>query len=226
MVSLVPGALDQGPTPSERYKQVGRPQKFPVAEGDALWKAGDLVAPLAWPESMVGKTAFLTDFGLTRRIGAPRSDNWLPPTSYCPPELFHNGFEPTYQSDMWGFMCIFTFLMTNHKPFVGFGICDTLDFMRDTLGPMPREWEGRFKWSSDSSEEEPYGWYDQSRGPKFSLETILDRDREDLVGSRERELILEVMYKGFRYQPLQRLTAQQLLDDASFLELMSMYGIE
>lgn len=75
MLGLVPGALDQGPTPSERYKQVGRPQKFPLPSCDFVWRAGDLVAPIEWPSSIVAKTAFLSDFGLTRRAGSPVTDD-------------------------------------------------------------------------------------------------------------------------------------------------------
>lgn len=55
---------------------------------------------------------------------------------------------------------------------------------------------------------------------------MLDRCRDDLVGTRERDLILDVLEKGFRYEPSERITAQQLLSNASFLELMSIHGVE
>lgn len=99
--------------------------------------------------------------------------------------------------------------------------------MTRELGPLPREWEGRYKWPLHYPDEERCKWYDQSRGPRgLFFENFVDRCREDLVGSRERELIVEVLYKGFRLQPSERLTAQQILEDTAFLELMSIHGIE
>ncbi|KAG8164073.1 hypothetical protein KVR01_005991 [Diaporthe batatas] len=225
MVSLVPGAFDQGPTPTERYKQVGRPEKFPMPVSDMIWRPGDLVSSIEWPWSMVGKTAFLGDFGLTRHIDSPATDHALPPFHCCPPELFHEGFEPTYESDMWGFMCVFTTLMTAFSPFDTYDKSGTLGSMFDMLGPLPQEWKGRYRWPNHYPEEERSKWYDDSRVPEDSLEGLLGRTREDL-GPRERELILDVMHKGFRYQPSQRIGAQQLLDDDSFRELMSIHGIK
>ncbi|ROW11120.1 hypothetical protein VMCG_00957 [Cytospora schulzeri] len=223
MLGLIPTALDQGPTPSERYKQVGRPQKFWYDFG---WRSGDLVAPIEWPKSMINQSAFLGDFGLAKRAGSPLTDDYLPPRACCAPELFHKGFEPNYASDMWGFMCIFYTLMTGWSPFTGWSDSGTLGCMTRELGPLPREWEGRYKWPDHYPDEERT-WYDQSRSPRaFFFEDSLDHCREDLVGTRERELIVEVMRKGFRYQPLQRITAQQLLEDTSFLELMSIHGID
>lgn len=227
MIGLIPGALDQGPTPSERYKQVGRPQKFPLPTCDFVWRPGDLVAPIEWPSSMVGKTAFLGDFGLMKRADSPVTDDYLPPLTCCPPELLHKGFEPTYASDMWGFMCIFHTLMTNYTPFSGWSDSGPLGFMTHELGPLPQEWEGRYQFPWHYPDAERDKWYDQSRSPRGSFfERFLDRCRKELVGSRERELIVEVMYKGFRFQPAERPTAQQLLEDPSFRELLSTHGIE
>lgn len=119
MVGLIPGALDQGPTPSERYKQVGRPQKFPMSMCDYIWRPGDLVGPIRWPSSMVDKAAFLCDFGLMKRAGSPLTDDYLAPFSWCAPEILHEGFELTYESDMWSFMCVVHTLILDHNPFSG-----------------------------------------------------------------------------------------------------------
>lgn len=226
MLGIVPGALDQGPTPSERYNQVGRPQKFPLPTCEWIWRPGDLVAPIQWPSNMVAKTAFLSDFGLSMRAGSLITDDCLPPLPCVSPELFHEGFGHTYESDMWGFMCVFATLMTNSSPFDGWSASGPLGCMARVIGPLPREWDGRYKWPRHYSEEERRKWYDQSRTPDYPLEALLDLSREDLMGSKERELILDVFHKGFRYQPSERVTAQQLLDDASFQELMSIHGIE
>lgn len=229
MLGLVPGALDQGPTPSERYKQIGRPKKFPLPECSFVWRPGQLVAGLTWPAHMVAKTAFVGDFGLTKKASSPLLDDNRQPEEFRPPELFHEGFEPTYGSDMWSFMCVFHALITGDGPFFGgwyeHGV---LGSMASTLGPLPPEWEGHYKWPKYYSDEERQKWYDQDRALVVSrtLESYVDDGRPDLAGSRERELILEVMRKGFRYKPEERITAQGLLNDASFVELMAMYGIE
>ncbi|ROV91869.1 hypothetical protein VMCG_09214 [Cytospora schulzeri] len=227
MLGLIPGALDQGPTPSERYKQVGRPQKFPLAPCQYIGRPGDLVAPIRWLSSMVAKTAFLGDFGLTKRADSPTTDNYLPPRPCIPPELFHIGFEPSYESDIWSFICIFTTLMTGFSPFDGWNDTGTLGCMVDLLGPLPRDWEGRYKWPHHYSYEERCKWYDQSRRPEDPLESFVHGCNGIPAGSRkERQLILEVLQKGFRYEPSQRISAQQLLNDASFRELLSINGIE
>lgn len=226
MLGLVNGALYQGKTTSERYKQVGRPKKFALPPCDFGWRAGDLVAPIEWPSSMVAQAAFLGDLGSTRCAGSTIADDCLPPRECCPPELFHKGFEPTYESDMWGFMCVFATLMTGSSPFSGWSDSGTLGCMCNLLGSLPREWEGRYKWPEEYPHEERCGWYEEPASREGSLEDYLDRCREDLVGSRERELILDLMRKGFRYQPSERITAQQFMNDTSFLELMSIHGIE
>ncbi|KAG6357010.1 hypothetical protein INS49_014886 [Diaporthe citri] len=209
MIGLIPGALDQGPTPSERYKQVGRPEKFSL--------------PLC---TFSTKTAFLGDFGLTRRIESPATDPCLPPETCCPPELLHEGSESTYKSDMWGFMCVFTTLMAGFNPFTGWSDSSTLGSMFEMLGPLPQEWEGRCEWPHHYPEEQRRKWHDHPRVPEDSLGDLLDRTREEDLGPRERELTLEVVHKGFRYQPSERISAQQPLDDESFWELVAIHGIE
>ncbi|KAJ0116238.1 hypothetical protein J7T55_005184 [Diaporthe amygdali] len=226
MLGIVPGALDQGPTPSERYNQVGRPQKFPLPTCEWIWRPGDLVAPIGWPSNMVAKTAFLSDFGLSMRAGSPITDDCLPPLPCVSPELFHEGFGPTYESDMWGFMCVFATLMTSSSLFDGWSAPGPLGCMARVIGPLPREWDGRYKWPRLYSEEERRKWYDQSRTADYPFEALLGLSREDLKGSREQELVSDVLHKGFKYQPSERITAQQLLDDAPFQELMSIHGIE
>lgn len=66
MLGLVPGTLDQGPAPSERFKQLDCPQKFPVPSSNSIWKPGDVFAPTNLPLNIIRRTAFLNDFGLSR----------------------------------------------------------------------------------------------------------------------------------------------------------------
>ncbi|KAI7783646.1 hypothetical protein LA080_011574 [Diaporthe eres] len=165
------------------------PPCYPVTVGEVIQGGGKSYRI----EHKLGHGSFSTiwlayEIGTnTSRIDSPATDHCLPPETCCPPELFHQGFEPTYESDMWGFMCVFTTLMTGFNPFTG--------------------------------------WSDSGALGRDSLGDFLDRTRED-IGPREREFILEVMHKGFLYQPSKRLSAQQLLDDESFRELMSIHGID
>lgn len=109
------------------------------------------------------------------------------------------------------------------ESFGGSGAFGTLDQMVGMLGPLPQQWENSFTCRKD---ERHSGLYDPSRIPTDSLRAMLDRCREDLVGTRERDLIVDVLEKGFRYEPSERITVQQLLSDASFPEIMSIHGVD
>lgn len=223
MVGIKSDAIDQGPTPAKRYDQIGRPRKWPLPEVDFVWRAGELVAPVNWPSDMLTKTAFLGDFGLAIRAGSPVVDDAVPPYAFCAPELHHKGYSPSFGSDMWSYGCIFATVVLEFSPFVGWGIVGALDQTADVLGPMPHHWENSFKEPQD---ERLPRLYDQSRTPTNPLGGLIDHNMKHLVGTRERDLILNVLEKCFRYEPSERLSAEQLLEDASFLELMSIHGVE
>lgn len=223
ILGLKSSAIDRGPTPEKRYSQIGRPKKWPLPEADFVWRAGELVAPVDWPSDLIDKSAFLGDFGLTIRAGSAVLDEALPPHSFCAPELYHKDYSPSFGSDMWGYACIFATVIIGFSPFGGWGALGTLDQMVNVLGPLPEKWKSSFTWRED---ENHHKLYDQSRIPTDSLGAMLNRCREDLVGTWERDLILDVLEKGFRYEPSERMTAQQLLTDTSFLELMSIHGVD
>ncbi|KAH8788017.1 protein kinase [Diaporthe sp. PMI_573] len=223
IMGVIPNALDQGPTPEKRYCQIGRPKKWPLPDADFVWKAGELVAPVDWSSELISKNAFLGDFGLTIRAGSMLADKALPPHSFCAPELYHRNYGPSFGSDMWGYTCIFASVIIGFSIFGGSGALGTLDQMVGMLGPLPQQWENSYTWRKDDTHP---GLYDPSRIPTDSLGAMIDRCREDLVGTRERDLILDVLEKGFRYEPSERLTSEQLLNDASFLELMSIHGVD
>lgn len=224
MFGLKPNGLDQGPTPAERYRQIGRPQKLPLQVGEATWRPGDLVAHIIWPDALLDKSIFLGDFGLTIRTDSPPTDGFEPPLPFYAPELFFKGHVPSFASDIWGYMCVFTCLFIGSSPFGIWHPFMTLSRMVDALGPLPQEWDGRFDRHLNP-DQETGGWFDQSKVPDDYQDELVDSMQSDLVGTRERELILDVMRKGFKFQPLERITAQQLMNDASFLELLSMHGI-
>jgi hypothetical protein len=59
--------------------------------------------------------------------------------------------------------------------------------------------------------------------PEFTLEAIIAQARPD-VSSTERAHVLSFMLKGFSYDPQDRITAAQLLYNASFQAVMGVYG--
>jgi len=86
-----------------------------------------------------------------------------------------------------------------------------------TLGPLPKHWKGYYNDCDNS-------WYDQSRTSDFrsAVEGLIQRQRPE-TSPTERNHVLSVMSKVFCYRPEGRLTAPQLLQDASFKALMEIY---
>lgn len=215
-----------------QYERFGRPQKLELA--DEIWKAGDLVKPMTIPSALIGDKVYLGDFSLafrtskwTRRLLSflsknPKRSNMQTPAMYCAPERYH-GVGPSVASDMWSFMCIFTTLYLGFEPFYGSGGHRITDLWVRTLGPLPVSWKGRYHFS-DNDQDGNDAWYDQSREPhpEQSLESKLAR-RKPLPGDEESKLFLSIVKRGFSYNPEQRLSAADLLNDDSFKALMRMY---
>ncbi len=117
-------------------------------------------------------------------------------------------------------MCLFA------KPYLGSihfdGFLGTpMTYLVNVLGPLPEHWKGYFTaGTSDDS------WCDQSRKPepKLPLEAMIKRERPE-ADHTERNNVLSVMSKGFCYLPESRITAAQLLEDASFEAVTKTYGI-
>ena len=94
--------------------------------------------------------------------------------------------------------------------------------MVKTLGPLPESWKGSYTGDGQCDR----SWYDQGRrpDPRLALEAKVTCTRDD-VGPEEQRLILSILQRGLSYSPAHRWTAGQLLEDASFKELMGMYGL-
>ena len=113
-------------------------------------------------------------------------------------------------------MCIFAELYLGATPWSIYG--DVLPNMVKVLGPLPQNWYSRYHQHgrNDSS------WYYQRRKPELTLETMIKRFRPE-VSSAERAHVLSFMTKGFCYHPQYRITAAQLLCNASFQAVMKIY---
>jgi serine/threonine protein kinase len=203
-----------------KYKYLGRPLK--VALSSNLWRQGELVRPLEFPEGLLTDTVYLGNFGLATKAGTEVRQRSLPyenTIAYCAPERLHN-INPSFSSDMWSYMCLFMELYLGIIPWESYSHATMIIQMVEILGPLPKQWEGRFN---------PYGkydnsWYDHRRKPncEVTLESIIKEYRPE-VSSVERNHVLNIMSKGFCYSPDDRPTATQLLHDPSFQAVMEIY---
>ncbi|KAG5748888.1 hypothetical protein H9Q72_007232 [Fusarium xylarioides] len=202
-----------------KYEQIGRPKK--VRLDPDLWKAGELVLPMKVRESLIGDEISLGDFGLAIKSGTPVSQKLQSPAIYCAPERVHDQ-DPTFATDMWSYMCIFAELYMGYALFYGSGNSSIVSCIVHALGHLPTTWKGTYKAGGVSSD----WWYDQDYelDPTASLEAKVARLRPD-VDAAERVLVISVLRKGLSYLPQGRLTARELLEDASFKNLMQIYGL-
>jgi serine/threonine protein kinase len=197
------------------YEHLGRPQKIPIS---TIWRKAELVKTAAIPKSLLTETIYLSDFGMAFKAGTKLERIVLSPHLFRAPELFHK-VDPSFASDMWSYMCIFSRLYFNWVPWQNPLRSETLDKMVKVLGPLPEQWKGNYIGSKYNN-----SWYDQSTTSDFrsAIERLIQRERPE-TSPTERNHVLSVMSKVFCYRPEDRLTAQQLLRDDSFKALMEIY---
>lgn len=203
---------------SAKYELLNRPlkQTIPFVE---LWKRGELVRPLEVPESLRTDEFYLGDFGLAMKLGDSVTPKGYPPNHFCSPERLH-GDDPSYACDMWSYMIIFAVLYLGNYPFLPWVQGGIIPNLVTCLGPLPKEWNGRCTHPGclDS-------WYDQSKkpNPKHSLASVIAYFRPE-TDEIERKHVLSIMHRVFTYNPEERPTATQLLQDSSFRAIMGKYG--
>ncbi|KAN0069697.1 kinase domain containing protein [Elaphomyces granulatus] len=181
-----------------KYEYVGRPKKIALP-GDS-WKA-------------IEDAVYLGDFGMATEAGTEAREKVLSPmnTNYYAPERFHN-VNPSFSSDMWSYMCLFSNLYLGNVPWSSYSNMSMVTRMVETLGCY-NSWGTSADW-----------WYDHPRKPypKESLKSIIQKVRPE-VGEVERDHIVSIMEKVFCYSPDQRSTATELLQDPSFQAVMEIY---
>jgi serine/threonine protein kinase len=202
-----------------KYKYIGRPKKMALPHDS--WKEGELVKPFRFPKSLITDAVYLGNFGMATEAGTEAREKQLSPmnTKHYAPERFHN-VNPSFASDMWSYMCVFSELYLGYVPWASYSAMSVISKMVGTLGPLPREWKGRYIGIGASAN----WWYDQRRRPypEESLESIIKKGRPD-VGEVELKHIVSIMEKVFCYRPDKRLSATQLLRDSSFQAVMKIY---
>ncbi|KAF5618706.1 CMGC kinase [Fusarium sp. NRRL 52700] len=208
-------------TVAEKYRQIGRPQKIRLDLD--LWKAGELVMPIKPDETLIGDDISLGDFGLAIKSGTSVSEKVQSPAIYCAPERVYDQ-DPSFATDMWSYMCIFAELYMGFALFYPYGGSNSsiVSCIVHSLGHLPTAWKGAFNAGGLEND----WWYepDHELEPTASLEYKVARLRPD-ISAEEKDLVLSVLRKGLSYQPQDRLTASQLLEDTSFKALMAIYGV-
>ncbi|KAI0542247.1 kinase-like domain-containing protein [Xylaria digitata] len=202
-----------------QYQHFGRPQKLDLT--NHTWKPGDLVRPMTIPPESIGSAVYLGDFGMTVPAGASVDYKLQTPAMYCAPERYHDK-NPSFASDMWSYMCIFAALYLGFDPFYGPGGDRIMSLWVNTLGPFPLSWKGHYRYLDNQGDD---AWYDQLRkpNPETSLKSKLAR-RNPVPEEKEMNLVLSIFQRGFCFDPEQRITAAELLEDDSFNNLLKIYG--
>jgi serine/threonine protein kinase len=198
-----------------KYQYLGRPKKTILQ--NAAGMPGEHVRSLVFPPSLLTESVYLGDFGLAMHAGT--SVNFKPqsPSAWCAPERLHQR-DPSAASDMWSYMCLFAELYLGTLPWSIYGNV-LLPEMVNALGPLPQTWNGYYHHPPEADA----SWYDPRKQPEFTLEAMIAHARPD-VSSAERAHVVSFMLKGFSYDPQDRITAGELLHNASFQAVMGVYG--
>lgn len=202
-----------------RYKVLGEPLKQPI-ELD-LWKSGELVKPMNFPDELRIEKLYLNDFALSVKVDTlhPYLPKGMPPIKFCSPDRLHRQ-KPSFACDIWSYMCIFAELYLCFVPFSTWLEGGIVTSMVELLGPLPEEWKGLYLNSQDVSE----WWYDQDYkiNPEFNLRTMIANARPE-ADPVEVQHAYSLMVKGFSCNPAKRPTSTQLLQDPSFKYIMEKY---
>ncbi|KAK2798275.1 hypothetical protein FQN50_008880 [Emmonsiellopsis sp. PD_5] len=212
---------ERGKTLVAHVNLLGRPLKQSISWVEGLWKPGEYVKPLDIPMHLHDDSFYLGDFGLAMKLGNPvvPEQDGRPPTPFCSPERLHKR-PPSIACDMWSYLCIFAELYLGFVPFTTMADGGAVTSMVWVLGPLPEDWKGDYiapEYAHDS-------WYDRDTKPSpyTNLRTQIERVHPD-AGKVEWDLVYSILTRGFSYVPEERLTATQLLQDASFKALMDRY---
>jgi serine/threonine protein kinase len=202
-----------------KYKYIGRPKKTALPPDS--WRQGELVKPLTVPKGLTTDAVYLGDFAIATEAGTEVKDKVPSPMGkvYYAPERFHN-VNPSFASDMWSYMCLFSQLYFGYIPWASYDNVSMISKMVTTLGPLPKQWEGCYNaWGTSRN-----WWYDQHRrpDPEKTLVSYIKREGPE-VSEAERNHIASIMSKVFSYSPDARPTATQLLQDPSFQAIMDIY---
>ncbi|KAH7147239.1 hypothetical protein DER46DRAFT_484693, partial [Fusarium sp. MPI-SDFR-AT-0072] len=118
------------------------------------------------------------------------------------------------------YIYIFAELYLGFPMFYNTAHSTAFSFMVSVLGPLPLSWKGSYKGDGQYNK----SWYNQTREPepRLTLEAKVTHARDN-ISPAEQQLVLSILKRGLLYNPKHRFSARQLLEDASFKELMAIY---
>jgi serine/threonine protein kinase len=202
---------------STKYNIIGRPLKQSIPYIEDLWKQGEIVKPLVFPENLRTESFFLGDFGLSMRHGTAMKHQGRPSMIFCSPDRLHNQ-EPSFSCDIWSYMCIFIELYFGLVPFSSWLKGGVVTSMVQLFGPLPKDWKGHYFDLEDSLD----SWYDHDdkcKDAKAKLEATIKRLRPE-ADPVEQQHVFSVLSWGFSMDPNKRPSATQLLRDPSFTAII------
>ncbi|KAN0067863.1 Protein kinase-like domain containing protein [Elaphomyces granulatus] len=218
--------LDNLNTKTNKYKYIGRPKKMALPSNS--WRRGELVTPFKVPKRLITDAVYLGGFKMATEAGTEVKDKVPSPVNinYYAPERFHD-VNPSFTSDMWSYMCLFSELYLGGVPWGGHSNVSMITKMVGILGPLPKQYGRAVTITSVPQTTRDHMTHGTLRGPFLchpyrTLESIIKQQRPE-VSEVERNHILSIMSKVFCYSPDDRSTATQLLQDPSFQAVMEIY---
>ncbi|OTA59110.1 kinase-like protein [Hypoxylon sp. EC38] len=190
--------LHNGSYSEHAPKEVVRPLEFPILDNYLL---GNIC---------------IIDFGQSYHANKPPVGLGIP-LFYFPPELCFS-YPPSKKSDVWALACIIFEVQTLRPlvPMVFQSFEILVGTLRFTLGPLPEEW--RALYSDVYASEDLHGqgapeiWFDEDSPLEWPLPSLID-EKASHLSLGEKEGLLHLLQVMLAFEPSQRISAKEVLDN-------------
>jgi serine/threonine-protein kinase SRPK3 len=162
----------------------------------------------------------IIDFGESFFLSKPQVGLLGIPAAYFAPETLF-GWSASAASDVWALACLIYEVLTM-RPLICifFGRLDeALSEVVQTLGPFPRAWQDCFFDKSYQKAFEPgknHPWFDSS-DLRHPLESLVRNIKPQLT-VKEIDSLLDLLEGALAYEPINRLSAEQIARHAWFAD--------
>jgi serine/threonine-protein kinase SRPK3 len=156
----------------------------------------------------------ITDFGQSFFVENPPNSVGIP-MSFRAPEMSF-GFPPSKNSDIWALACLIFQIQSSAWlfPVIFDNTYAILGTIVDVLGPFPSEWERSFSLIEHGT---PSWWFQDSFKPGRSIASLVTDNCKHLSPTQQ-ETFLELLRGMLAYEPIQRLSADNVARNLLFLE--------